>query len=208
MAAVKGNIDNKSIAEGLLSEIESRLGITCECVCTPKEVKGVPDVVKSYKTAISRKQPSRPTKMIAGEIQKKILDYGQGKGKDVEWLREHIQGYDPYWRNTPEILTDNTYDVVLNNYVLNTVPKETRELIIKDIERVLKPCGHAYFSVRDDSEKIAGEPHEDGVITVKGTFQKLFNSSELKELLKKYFDNVEIISKKAPLLAKVQKKCL
>jgi ubiquinone/menaquinone biosynthesis C-methylase UbiE len=145
--------------------------------------------------------------MVAGEIQKRILDYGQGKGKDVEWLREHIQGYDPYWKNTPEVLIDNFYDVVLNNYVLNVVQEDVRHSILEDIKRVLKPCGYAYISVRDVSEKVVGEPYKDGVITKTGTFQKLFSHEELEKLLQKYFDEVKVLSKKAPLLAKVKKAC-
>lgn len=191
--------------ENLLAEIENSYGLVCECRPVGRPLPR--DVGTSHKTAIARKEPSRPTKMIAGEIQKKILDYGQGKGKDVEYLRDHIQGYDPYWKNTPEVLTDDTYDIVLNNYVLNVVHADERRSILEDIRRVLKPCGHAYISVRDDSEKISGKPFEDGVITKQGTFQKTFNHEELAELLRGYFDEVEIISKKAPLLAKVRKEC-
>jgi SAM-dependent methyltransferase len=195
----------KNSLENLLAEIERSYGLACEC--RPIGRPFPRDVGTSHKTAIARKEPSRPTKMIAGEIQKKILDYGQGKGKDVEWLREHIQGYDPYWKNTPEVLTDDTYDVVLNNYVLNVIRAGERHSVLENIKRVLKPCGYAYISVRDDSEKIPGKPFEDGVITKSGTFQKTFSPDELAKLLASHFDEVEIISKRAPLLAKVKKKC-
>lgn len=200
----------KDIVEALLEEAEAKPGLICEI----KPAQAKPSCRSPYsepppsaRTAISRTEPSKPTRMVAGEFQKKILDYGQGKGKDVEWLRDHIKGYDPYYENRPELLTDNTYDVVLNNYVLNVIPAKEREMVLRDIVRILKPCGYAYISVRDDSEKVAGTPHEDGVITAKGTFQKLFNAEELKNLLQKYFEEVTIISRKAPLLARARKRC-
>lgn len=157
------------------------------------------------KTAIRRKGPSYPLKLALekGLISGKILDYGCGVGADVEHLKSlgyDAVGYDPCYFPRMDVLKDETYDTVLCFYVLNVVFPDTREKILQDIYRVLKPNGKAIIAVRDVSEKIAGEPFLDGVITAKGTFQKTFTVDELVSLVSKYFDEVEVISRSKPLM--------
>ena len=171
--------------------------------------------IKYWRTARARKGPSLPLMLIMNRLNLiapygKILDYGCGRGADVKFLQLKgfdAVGYDPYFEeyNHPELLADDTYDVVLCFYVLNIVLPEERHEILEDIKRILKPSGEAYIAVRDKSEKILGIPYEDGVITITGTFQKTFSAEELEDLLKKHFDYVEIISKRRPLLAVVRK---
>ncbi len=161
-------------------------------------------------TAIARRRPSLPLRMVLGKLYGKILDYGCGRGFDVNYLRSlgyDAYGYDPYWEqwNNPEILTPNTYDNVLCFYVLNVVLPKERHYILEEIKKVMKDDGHAYIAVRDTSEIVVGRPYYDGVLTIRGTFQKVFTSEELVDLVKQYFSSVNIISRKQPLLIEAQK---
>jgi len=167
--------------------------------------------IKYWRTAIARRKPSLPLRLVIDRLSKtdKILDYGCGRGFDVEYLKSlgyDAQGYDPYFSkyNHPELLTPDTYDVVLNFYVLNIVLPEDRHKILENIKRILKTGGVAYIAVRDKSEKIVGLPFSDGVITITGTFQKTFSVDELEDLLSQHFDDVNIISKR-PLVAVVKR---
>lgn len=169
----------------------------------------------SHRTAIARKTPSKPLRILLdkGYISKKdrILDFGCGKGRDVEYLREQgydAYGYDPY---NPEysdmkVLIPHHYSVVLNFYVLNVLPPSERYDVLDDLLYYSQPVGDIFIAVRDTSEIIHGEPYEDGVITSRGTFQHLFTPSELMDLIRYRVPqynimNIELISTR-PLLVK------
>ena len=170
-------------------------------------------ILSSKKTAITRKSPSRPTRLLVEkcllERGKKILDYGCGKGTDVEYLNKlgfDVYGYDINYFPDKSVLKDSYYDYVICNYVLNVVPLEVRYEILSIIYDALKDGGKAFISVRDISEgEINGYRYEDGVITSKGTFQKLFTPEELEDLVSIYFRRTEIISKRQPLIVMGQK---
>jgi len=110
----------------------------------------------SYKTAIKRKTLSRPLKYLLkyGEIFKDdwILDYGCGRGDDVEWLESNgydVRGWDPTWcKNTNYMY--RSYDVVLCTYVLNVVNKNVRQQIIKRLKDLTHHRGSVYITVRRD----------------------------------------------------------
>lgn len=168
----------------------------------------------SARTAIARSKPSKPLELLLKRslIPKgaTVLDYGCGKGVDVKHLRSlgfEAYGYDPHqpgW-DDPSVL-NRKYDVVLNFYVLNVLPPESRERVLEGIKSVLKDGGVAFIAVRDISEpKPKGEPYADGIITSRGTFQKFFEPFEFERLLRKYFRQVRIISYRQPLLAEVRK---
>jgi len=177
-------------------------------------MKSLEDIIKvSARTAISRKTASKPTRLLEakGLLRGLIIDYGCGKGADVEYLKEKgykVVGFDPNYRPTYSLLVPNTYDTVLCNYVLNVVPPKIRHEILKKIHLILKCGGKAFITVRDISEgKIGGTPYEDGVITSRGTFQKLFTPKELVGLVSQYFDDVMIISRRQPLTVVGVKRC-
>jgi DNA phosphorothioation-associated putative methyltransferase len=147
------------------------------------------DTLNSEKTAMSRKGPSAPTKALFEDNPWKpisylpepwILDYGCGKGADVDYLLSlgyRIHGYDPHFQ---PLLHNIKYDVIVCNYVLNTISHTARTIVLQDIVSRLSHKGVAFISVRSD--KINGTPHEDGVITKKKTFQKSFTEKDLLEL--------------------------
>lgn len=113
---------------------------------------------KSYLTAITRKQMSLPARFLLKDnrIQGKVLDYGCGRGKDVEELLLRgfdISGYDPNqsaWQDTG-CLTPK-YDTILCSYVLNVVNSKDRDSVIKKIKFSLKKKGKAYLTVRRDMD--------------------------------------------------------
>jgi len=154
------------------------------------------------KTAISRKEPSAPlidllqTDLIQGDV----LDYGGGKGIDflfLEFIKKKIKPHywDPNFMQTKvgknslfvpfetkfeDFYKNKKFDTVLVTYVLNVLPPEERKQVIDHVLSILKPNGVAIFTVRGPKDKISGKSHEDGVITKKGTFQRLFSAEQLK----------------------------
>lgn len=141
--------------------------------------------MNSEKTQITRKGVSAPTKWIIENypLYGTVLHYGEGKAyhdtaalsdaAGVDW----VFAYDPN-SNDPEkrtlplgYITDgNTrvmqYDHIVCNYVLNVLIGMNRVNAYHDIiHRAL----YSVITVRTD--KVAGEPFADGVITKRGTFQ-------------------------------------
>lgn len=127
----------------------------------------------NYKTAIVRRTASAPIKRLInyGAFYRflvpgtKILDYGCGKGHDVDKVKDYYSSYvfsnsglkidgivmdkfDPYY--FPIKLEKGSYNLILCTYVLNIVSKEDQEKIITNIIELLVPNGVAYFSVRRD----------------------------------------------------------
>jgi SAM-dependent methyltransferase len=82
---------------------------------------------KTYLSAKTRTELSKPAREAIAHFEPgcKILDYGCGKGSDVEhWnnLGYHATGYDPNWfPQMPE--PGEQFDVVTNFYVLNVIDK-------------------------------------------------------------------------------------
>lgn len=114
-----------------------------------------------HRTAIGRRGPSVPLRWLlkSGELarEESILDYGCGRGVDVDFLG--CEGYDPS-TDRPEHskIPDKKFDVVLCTYVLNVIqcPSE-REAVVNQVKSLLRPGGRAYFTVRRDIPK-AGTP--------------------------------------------------
>ena len=117
---------------------------------------------KSYLTAIRRNKLSTPTNYLLKKgllVIESMLDYGCGRGDDVDWL--HIEGYDPYYR--PKYPTTK-YNNITCNYVLNVLPKEEWQGVLDNVYDLLEQNGTAYITVRNDRKKLNG-------VTSKGTYQ-------------------------------------
>lgn len=111
------------------------------------------DEAASYKTAISRKTMSVPMRRLRkdGLLKGEILDYGCGRGKDVETLKREgftAHGYDPTW--APNDNYKYLHDTVTCNYVLNVVNETTQRDILTKIGYALRDEGTAYITVRRD----------------------------------------------------------
>jgi len=87
----------------------------------------------------------------------RTLDFGSGAGVTKQELG--FDTYEPFFvtgeRRIPpdfdsaEQIPDNSYEKVISQNVINTVPAEGREQIYGDIGRILKPGGYAVINSRD-----------------------------------------------------------
>ena len=113
-------------------------------------------VKKPHQTAIARRTLSAPARHLRdqGLLQFPMLDYGCGRGKDVDELG--CDGYDPHW--SPMSLDRHTgfYRTILCTYVINVVDEETEAEILADLQRLLRPGGTAYITVRRDMNEWTG----------------------------------------------------
>lgn len=137
-------------------------------------------VAKSHLTAISRKRASAPTRYLIdnGLLSGEILDYGCGRGADVnelERLGYAVCGYDPHYR--PH-MPSGQFDTVICNYVLNVLPEAESGLVEAELFYRVKPGGTVFVAVRNDQKALNG-------ITSRGTYQRDVNLSEPWELIKK-----------------------
>ena len=154
---------------------------------------------KRGNTAISRQSMSRPmAKMLKASMfdNKRILDYGCGKGFDVEQLKSlgfDITGYEPFASDKYLQVPSGKFDIITNNYVLNVIenPEERKELI----EKMKKMSKVVVITVRSDKKSIKNtwKKFNDGYLTPKNTFQKIYDEKSLKE----EFGDVEILWKDA-----------
>jgi len=147
----------------------------------------------SYKTAISRKTASKPTRDFfqKGLLSGNILDYGCGKGADVTFLKKQglsVTGYDPHY--CPEFNKSKKYDVVLCNYVINVIPHKTeRRELIRNLLKACKVMGIVIITARPireieyNANRSNWTPVKDGFKTKRGTFQKGFAVSTIMQYL-------------------------
>lgn len=77
----------------------------------------------SHLTVKERDRASYPTRTLLnkGVLKGKILDFGCGLGKDVEFLKAKnfdIQGYDPFYQSN---YPTEKFDTIICHYVLNVL---------------------------------------------------------------------------------------
>ena len=113
---------------------------------------------KFHRTARGRKNFSTPVQFLLknGMLSKTgtILDYGCGRGYDVEHLKHEgfdIEGFDPNGDYNDYDVLDVQYDIIMCNYVLNVIEDPVaRYLVEQNIRFNLKDGGTAYIAVRND----------------------------------------------------------
>lgn len=111
--------------------------------------------MSTHKTAIQRPWLSKPAQLLLPWLlahpNKRVLDFGCGRGGDVVHLRKYlknIDGYDPYFS---PIRIKGLYDIILCTYVLDVIKsKEEREKVLAKIDKHLKVGGEAFYTVRRD----------------------------------------------------------
>lgn len=149
---------------------------------------------------------------------KSVLDYGAGLGLGSDAMSNVIKNVDSFEPNTdrwkgkkePAFTSsadiNKTYDAVVSLNVLNVVPKDIRDAIVKDIYNKLNPNGSAIISTRGwtgdvnqakNAEK--GPERKSAIIKRKeagGTtdvYQKGFDGNELVDYVKDILgNNVEV----------------
>lgn len=142
--------------------------------------------VVRHRTAIGRTGLSRPVKLALTDgllsLETSLFDYGCGRGHDVARLREMgvtARGWDPFYR--PDI--DLAPAPVVNlGYVVNVIedPHERQEALRQAwtlAEGVLIIGARLTAEARDGTE---AADLADGHLTSRGTFQKLFEQTELR----------------------------
>lgn len=144
-------------------------------------------------TAITRRQASVPARFIVALLRPPvgatILEYGAGRGKDVQWydsLGYEVYGYDPYqkaskWVSPTRPAPGNQYDMVMVPYVLNVIEdREERLATLQDAWSYVRPGGILVVSTRTPTEIRAAarkgnwKKHKDGFLTsphARTTFQ-------------------------------------
>jgi DNA phosphorothioation-associated putative methyltransferase len=113
-----------------------------------------------------------------------VLDYGCGRGADVEGLRQAgvaATGWDPYYApDTPRELAD----VVNLGFVLNVIERPAERLEVLDAAFALaRGCLAVAVITASNAQWDRGRPLADGRVTRRGTFQKFYSDAELKTLL-------------------------
>lgn len=143
------------------------------------------DAALRARAALARVSLSRPIRFAVEDglidaSETTVLDYGCGKGGDVERLRRSgvcCEGWDPIHRPSGKL---EPSDVVNLGYVVNVIenPEERRQTIRRAWElarRVLIVSAR----LKTDAPDLEGIPFRDGIRTSIGTFQKLYTQTEL-----------------------------
>jgi len=149
-----------------------------------------------HKTAIGRATLSRPMQLAlaSGLIDQtaQLLDYGCGRGDDLRTLRAlgfDCEGWDPAHRPDGN---RRTSDLVNLGYVVNVI--EDRNERIDTLrsawsltKRVLVVAARVDFQAENEQFEDCG----DGVLTGRGTFQKFYTQSELRDWID---ETLEVLS--------------
>lgn len=154
-------------------------------------------------TAHTRLLPSHATRIAEPLLSGSILDYGAGKGKDTEYLKQKghsVVAYDPYFFPDKPDRTAK-FDRVLLNYVINVIPSQgERDAVLAEVRDRLRDGGLAVVSVLKDSEiaaRVRNEPgeyrrHSDGWIDSDNAFEHGFTREELAAQLRR--NGLDIVS--------------
>lgn len=150
-----------------------------------KEKQSEPPVrISRGQTAIQRVSCSRPIALALsdGIINKNtdVFDFGCGHGADIRHLRAmgiQTNGWDPHYQPKQEIIHA---DVVNLGFVLNVI-----ESPIERSETLTGAFGLArqvlIVSVRVEWTLYDADQYSDGVLTSRGTFQKIYRQTEFRE---------------------------
>lgn len=111
-----------------------------------------------------------------------VFDYGCGYGADLRYLRSRrirADGWDPYHRPQQKVVQADVVNLI---YVLNVIenPTERDETLARAFalaKRVL------IVAVRIESALDGAEEFADGVVTCRGTFQRIYTQGEFREYL-------------------------
>jgi DNA phosphorothioation-associated putative methyltransferase len=110
------------------------------------------------------------------------VDYGCGHGADLRYLRAHhvrADGWDPHHRPNQKIASA---EVVNLAYVLNVIEDTTErdETLVRAFALAKKVL---IVAVRVESALDEADEYGDGVLTSRGTFQKIYTQPEFREYL-------------------------
>ena len=154
-----------------------------------------------HKTAIARSSPSPAARLVGSGVFSEflgnnfnILDYGCGRGRDLEFYREKgftAEGYDPYPQFGFTQQPSGLFDLVCVVFVLNVLPNIWDRLqVIKKASEYLKQGGLLLLVTRSneainlEAKSKGWKQHNDGYWSHegKGTFQKGISQKEMEVL--------------------------
>jgi DNA phosphorothioation-associated putative methyltransferase len=143
--------------------------------------------IDRHKTAIGRVELSKPVRLA---LENSILstndsffDYGCGRGTDVQMLRAMqygARGWDP--ASFPREMVTSA-EIVNIGYVLNVIEDfvERADALKRAWDLAGKALLVAARSTMDAPSEDVLKPYRDGFLTSRGTFQKFYNQTELRE---------------------------
>lgn len=179
--------------------------------------------IQTHRTAIKRNKPSRPLRYLYDNHDDQfhngtVLDYGCGRGDDVDFLLEMGCDTDRYDPNFSPTLPKRKYDVIVCTYVMCVIPDpEERHKILLKMWDLLKPGGIIYISTRkyrevnSNARRRFWTKYKDGWLTRNNTFQKGFKQEDIYRLGERLgtkswsVTNIKVSSPKGFALLKLEK---
>lgn len=145
----------------------------------------IPSIVARHRTALRRIELSRPVRLGLSDSlinsSRTVLDYGCGLGDDVRQLREQnvdCAGWDPFFSPTQ---ARRQSDVVNLGYVVNVIENAAeRANALVDAWSLTQKVLIVSARLKGDADWDDRLLYEDGYLTRRGTFQKLFDQQELR----------------------------
>lgn len=142
--------------------------------------------VPRYRTALRRPDLSRPIRLAIEDSlingRTTVLDYGCGQGDDVRQLEQRqVQciGWDPFYSPATE---RSHCDVVNLGYVVNVIENTVeRAGVLRDAWSYARRVLIVAARLTAEGYRETDYQYEDGYLTRRGTFQKLFEQHELKD---------------------------
>jgi len=144
--------------------------------------------IRREKTAIVRFRHSKPVTLALSQgvitTETSVFDYGCGRGEDVKYLQSvgiEATGWDPHYQPTVPF---RSADAVNLGYVLNVIedPREREETLRKAFDLAKRVL---VVAVRVDHSLDTAVEFSDGLLTSRGSFQKLYSQSEFREYLER-----------------------
>jgi DNA phosphorothioation-associated putative methyltransferase len=141
---------------------------------------------------MSRKKASRPLRaaLYINAVHGRVLDFGCGKGKDVDELEDlgyKVVGYDPNFHPTKP---HGRFQTVLMTYVINVLQAKERNEALQEAWDRVKKGGRLIVTARSEGEiereakKGNWEKADWGYVTGSGTYQRGYNLRQLQRVLR------------------------
>jgi len=143
--------------------------------------------IARHRTAMSRVSLSRPVARAIedGLISRRtnVLDYGCGRGGDLDRLARlgiTCDAYDPVYRRQDV----SEADVVNLGYVINVIESvPERERTMRRAWSLAREVLIVSARLTTEARDLEGEPHGDGYLTSKGTFQTFYTQAALRDFV-------------------------
>ena len=144
--------------------------------------------IQRHLTAVDRDKLSTPMQSLARhgylDGEHSILDYGCGKGHDLIELEAHgldVVGWDPAYRPDGK---KRPSDIVNLGFVVNVIEdRDERGDALRKAYSFANQLLVVSAMLGGDAITQKFKPYKDGVVTSRGTFQKYFSQSELREFI-------------------------